>query len=216
MAKRNLNIGIICPTATLLFFIQWIYLAFDVYSRADWFLENVLVFIFVGPIIYSYIKGYISSFSYLSLITFLSFHSVGSHFTYSLVPYDEITLRLLGVPINTLFDWDRNNFDRFMHFLWGLLLFKPLCDIFTATTSLRRGHVVAFSFLTVTGASTVYELVEWLAAVVFGGDLGVAYVGAQGDVWDAQKDQSLAILGTLVSWGIGRIGFTLKSRQRTP
>ena len=47
--------------------------------------------------------------------------------------------------------------------------------------------------------STVYELVEWGAAEVFGGDLGQAYLGTQGDVWDGQKDSALAALGALVS-----------------
>ena len=48
-------------------------------------------------------------------------------------------------------------------------------------------------------SSATYELIEWGAAVVFGGNLGVAYVGSQGDPWDAQKDMSLAALGALLS-----------------
>jgi len=43
----------------------------------------------------------------------------------------------------------------------------------------------------------IYELVEWVAAVVFGGDLGVAYLGTQGDEWDAQKDMALAAAGAV-------------------
>jgi putative membrane protein len=48
-------------------------------------------------------------------------------------------------------------------------------------------------------SSASYELIEWGAAVVFGGDLGIAYVGAQGDPWDAQKDMSLAALGAMLA-----------------
>jgi putative membrane protein len=47
--------------------------------------------------------------------------------------------------------------------------------------------------------SADYELIEWAAAMVFGGDLGVAYLGTQGDVWDAQKDMALAAGGALLS-----------------
>ena len=47
--------------------------------------------------------------------------------------------------------------------------------------------------------SMLYELIEWGAAVVFGGDLGQAYLGTQGDVWDAHKDMALASLGALIA-----------------
>ena len=47
--------------------------------------------------------------------------------------------------------------------------------------------------------SCIYELIEWGIAVIFGGDLGVAYLGSQGDIWDAQKDMALAGLGAVIS-----------------
>ena len=57
--------------------------------------------------------------------------------------------------------------------------------------------------------SVIYEMIEWLAAELFGGELGVAYLGTQGDVWDAQKDMALAAAGAvagLLSRGVrGRI-----------
>jgi len=40
---------------------------------------------------------------------------------------------------------------------------------------------------------------------VFGGDLGVAYLGTQGDVWDAQKDMALAAAGAVVGMA-GKFG----------
>ncbi|MGH8239464.1 MAG: DUF2238 domain-containing protein [Steroidobacteraceae bacterium] len=43
------------------------------------------------------------------------------------------------------------------------------------------------------------ELIEWGAALVVGGDLGQAYLGTQGDEWDAHKDMALAALGALIS-----------------
>jgi len=45
----------------------------------------------------------------------------------------------------------------------------------------------------------LYELIEWLSAVWFGGDLGTAFLGSQGDEWDAQKDMALASLGALIT-----------------
>jgi putative membrane protein len=51
----------------------------------------------------------------------------------------------------------------------------------------------------VTASSALFELFEWAAAVWFGGDLGVAYLGTQGDPWDAQQDMFLALLGSVVT-----------------
>ena len=48
-------------------------------------------------------------------------------------------------------------------------------------------------------SSMLYELIEWMAANLFGGDLGMAYLGTQGDVWDAHKDMALASLGALAT-----------------
>jgi len=47
--------------------------------------------------------------------------------------------------------------------------------------------------------SMLFELFEWGAAELFGGDLGVAYLGTQGDVWDAHKDMALAMLGAIIA-----------------
>jgi putative membrane protein len=47
--------------------------------------------------------------------------------------------------------------------------------------------------------SMLFELFEWGAAELFGGDLGVAYLGTQGDVWDAHKDMALAALGAVIA-----------------
>jgi putative membrane protein len=47
--------------------------------------------------------------------------------------------------------------------------------------------------------SMLYELIEWAAAEVLGGELGAAYLGTQGDIWDAHKDMALASLGALIA-----------------
>jgi putative membrane protein len=48
-------------------------------------------------------------------------------------------------------------------------------------------------------SSLLYELIEWGAAVVYGGDLGAAFLGTQGDEWDAHRDMALAGLGGLIA-----------------
>jgi len=53
--------------------------------------------------------------------------------------------------------------------------------------------------LIVMSTSMLYEMIEWGAAEFFGGDLGVAYLGTQGDVWDAHKDMLLASIGAVLA-----------------
>ncbi len=60
------------------------------------------------------------------------------------------------------------------------------------------------------GHSVLYELIEWAAAAVFGGDLGEAYLGTQGDTWDAQKDMALASLGAV----LGATWMVMRERRR--
>ena len=43
----------------------------------------------------------------------------------------------------------------------------------------------------------VWEIVEWLYAAIDGGEAGAAFLGSQGDVWDAQKDILCDTLGAL-------------------
>jgi putative membrane protein len=179
------------------FVLEWVFLAFNVQSREDWLLENLLVFILSGPIVWLFLKGHLSLTSYALVILFSSLHCIGAHYTYSLVPYDSWVQDLLGVSLNSGLGWQRNHYDRLLHFLWGFLFFKPLSEFLNFSARLQGRPLVVFTFFTLIVGSTFYELIEWVAAIVLGGDLGVAYVGAQGDAWDAQKDQALAIFGSV-------------------
>jgi putative membrane protein len=46
--------------------------------------------------------------------------------------------------------------------------------------------------------SGMYEIVEWAVADIFFPEQGDAYLGTQGDIWDAQKDMALAFLGSIL------------------
>ena len=181
------------------FAILWLLLAIGPRYRADWAIENVLTVLCVAVLVVSYRRVPLSRPSYTCLVLFLCLHSVGAHYTYSEVPYDAWFRAVTGRGLGELLGWRRNNFDRMVHFLYGLLLVYPVREIVVRATGLR-GFWSYFLPLDLTmSSSATYELIEWGAAVVFGGNLGVAYVGAQGDPWDAQKDMSLAALGALLS-----------------
>ena len=186
-------------TLAVLFAIWWIALSIAPWYRKDWALENALVVAFVAFGALTYRRLVLSRLSYTLVFAFLCLHEVGAHYTYAEVPYDAWFEALTGVTFNSLVGWQRDNYDRVVHFLWGLLIAYPIREIFLRAGGLRGflGYFVPLTFMM--ASSALFELFEWLAAEVFGGDLGQAYLGTQGDVWDAHKDMALASFGALLA-----------------
>ncbi len=170
-------------------------LAVSPHDRSDWLLENALTLLGLGTLIATHRALPLSRISYTLIFLFLCLHSIGAHYTYSKVPYDAWFESLLGRSLSSLTGWQRNHFDRLVHLLYGLLLAYPVREVFLRVAAVR-GFWGYYLPLDVTMAtSMLYELIEWGAAEVLGGELGTAYLGTQGDVWDAQKDMALAMLG---------------------
>lgn len=182
-----------------LFAVEWLLLAIDPLDRADWALESVLVVGAVVLLAATARKFPFSRISYTMIFVFLAIHTIGSHYTYSEVPYDEWFRWATGGSLNEALGWRRNHFDRVVHFLYGLLLAYPIREIFLRVADMK-GFWGYFLPLDLTmSSSMVYELIEWGAAALLGGELGMAYLGTQGDVWDAHKDMALASLGALIA-----------------
>ncbi|MDO9582562.1 MAG: DUF2238 domain-containing protein [Desulfomicrobium sp.] len=184
---------------TFLFGIEFVLLAIDPHDRKDWVLENVLVLLFFIFLFLSLKKMPFSRISYTLIFIFLAIHEIGSHYTYSEVPYDTWFSAAFGTTFNELVGWERNNFDRIVHFLYGLLLAYPIREVYfrVAQADGFWGYFLPLDLAMST--SMLYELIEWGAAGFFGGDLGIAYLGTQGDVWDAHKDMFLASIGALIA-----------------
>ncbi len=182
-----------------IFFVIWLLLAIDPLDRHDWLLENALVIIIIPFLIFSYKKLPLSKISYTLIFIFLCLHEVGSHYTYSNVPYDQWWSSMFGSTLNEIFNWERNHYDRLVHFSYGLLLAYPIREVFHRVASVQ-GFWGYFLPLDVTmSTSMIFELIEWAAAEIFGGELGAAYLGTQGDIWDAHKDMGLASLGAAIA-----------------
>ena len=98
-----------------------------------------------------------------------------------------------------IFNFKRNHYDRIVHFSFGFLLAYPMREMFL--NWLRFPVWVAWVLpLEITlSISAFYELIEWAVADVFFQAQGDAYLGTQGDVWDAQKDMALAFSGAVLS-----------------
>jgi len=185
-------------TLAVLFAALWIPLAFKPNDRSDWLLENALLIAGIAVLVLSYRRLPLSKISYAALFVFCCLHTIGAHYTYAQVPYDAAIQALTGHTLQETLGWQRNHFDRLVHFCYGLLLAYPIRELFLRVANVR-GFWGYFLPLDVTmSTSMLYELIEWGAAVFFGGDLGTAYLGSQGDVWDAQKDMAMATLGAII------------------
>jgi putative membrane protein len=182
-----------------LFAVEWVALAIRPSHRQDWVLENALVVVAVAVLTLSSRRLVLSRLSYTLIFVFLSIHEIGAHYTYSEVPYDAWFQALTGRSLNALMGWQRNHFDRLVHFGYGLLLAYPVREVLVRAAGVRGLWAYVLPLPATMSMSALYELIEWAAALVFGGELGIAYVGAQGDVWDAQKDMALAGSGALLA-----------------
>ena len=190
------------PVLILAFAGLWAGLALAPVDREAWALENLLVLALAAALLATRRRLVLSSAAELQIFAFLCLHAVGAHYTYSLVPYDRWLEPLTGIALGDRLGLDRNHYDRVVHLAYGLLLTGPAREALSQASGVAGGWRHVYAVLTLVGLSAGYEIVEWGAAMVFGGDLGLAYVGAQGDPWDAQKDMALATLGSLVATAI--------------
>ena len=164
-----------------------------------WCMENALVVLAGCVLVLTYRRMPLSRVSYTLIFLFTCLHETGAHWTYAHVPYDEWWQKLFGVTLNSQLGFTRNNFDRLVHFSYGLLLAYPLREIFLRVANVRGfwGYFLPLDFTMST--SMIYELIEWGAANVVGSDSSNDFLGSQGDIWDSHKDMAMASLGALIA-----------------
>ncbi len=189
MKKDNLY-PFIC---LFVFIVAFIIGAYKPLYPQDWLLESILAIIAVPMLVFSYKKFRFSNTSYTLILFFLILQVIGSHYTYSETP--------IGFWIKDLFDFSRNHYDRLIHFLFGLLLYLPMLEIWVKLSHNKSknwpNYAVPLFVLIALGG--IFEVIEWLVAIIVSPELGIAYLGSQGDIWDAQKDITVKIVGGLMA-----------------
>ena len=183
----------------LLYAIIWIALAVAPSDRTAWLLENLLVVLFVGAFAFTFRRFTFSNRSYFLIATFLTLHAVGAHYTYAQTPF--------GEWLKEVFDLSRNHFDRMIHFSFGLLMAYPVREVLLRVAKVPRIVALWMAVASVLAASTIFEIVEAIAAEAVSPGEGPRWLGGQGDVWDAQSDMVLAFIGAaaamLLTWSRG-------------
>jgi putative membrane protein len=137
--------------------------------------------------------------SYRLVFVFSLVLMVGGKYTYAEVP--------LGFWVKDLFHLSRNHFDRLGHFLQGVIPAILTREMLLRCTPLRAGKAAFWICCSVALAvSGAYEIIEWQSAIWTAPEQGTAFLGTQGDEWDAQKDMLMALLGSLaVQLAFGRV-----------
>jgi len=180
-------------------------LAVRPYDRPTWWAENVTVWILVGILALLWWRGVrFSNLAYLMAAVLIVLHTIGGHYTFERVPFDVVT-RALGL--------ERNNYDRIAHFTVGFWAFPIAEWLATRRLVANRFLLLTYPVLTIMSVAALYEIVEWLYAASADAAAGAAYLGSQGDVWDAQKDMLADTLGALCAVALF---YALRARRRPP
>ena len=185
--------------------VVWIITAINPLYPRDWLLENLLVFFYSALLVFTYRRFRFSTLSYALFTLFLSLHLLGAHYTYAETP--------LGFWIQKIFEFERNHYDRLVHFCFGLLIAYPFHEILMRLSGVRRewSYFLAISVILAFGA--LYEVLESITAMIVSPELGSAYLGTQGDEWDAQKDSFLAFAGAIIAMIVTWINHRLTFNQ---
>jgi putative membrane protein len=177
------------PVALGCYVVFWIALAIHPLDRGDWLLENLLVFVTAAVLVPTYRKFQFSKLGYALIILFLVVHAIGAHYTYAKTP--------AGFWLQNWLHLKRNHYDRVIHFAFGFLLLYPMRELLmrSARAHERWANWLAVSALA--ALSSFFEIVEAIVAQIVRPDLGTAYLGTQGDIWDAQKDMAAVFIGAV-------------------
>jgi len=185
------------PAGLLAAYAVWfLVLGIAPHSRAVWFAENLPIVGIVAALAVLHHRGVrLSNLGYALAAVLPFLHTLGGHYTFERVPFGLVT---------SAFGFERNHFDRVAHFSVGFYAFA-IVEVALAR-GLVRGRGVAYLLgVSVIGTvAAVYEIIEWIYAVVEGGDAGAAFLGSQGDPWDAQKDMLADTLGALFACAVHR------------
>lgn len=161
-------------------------------GRVSWCLEVGPGLLEVAVLIAIYRRLPLSHFLYVCIFLHIQILVYGGYYTYAETP--------LGNWAKTTFHLARNHYDRVGHFALGVAPALLAREILLRQTPLKRGGWLFFLVCSIVLAfAAFWELLEWWTALLAAPDVGVAFLGSQGDVWDAQWDMLLALIGALIT-----------------
>jgi putative membrane protein len=202
--RFNRHLHILCGLFAIVFAVS----AYRPIMREDWWVENGLVFLFVGALIVGYRWLPFSELSYLLIFLYLSMHEWGAHHKYADVP--------LGDWIRHVFHTTRNDYERVVHFAFGALLGYPQREILLRKAKVSWGWALFLPIVLILGYGAAYEIIEAIAAATLSPDAGDAFLGLQGDPWDTHKDMFMGFAGAVVAMAVTAVLSKRRSKKAVP
>ncbi len=163
------------------------------HDRIVWYAEIIPIITVYLLLIITYRRFQFSLTAYMMMSFWLILHTIGAHYTFAEVPF-EWGNRLLS----PLLGEGRNHFDRVGHYVIGFYSY-PMAEFLLRRRLCGVKVAVFFALFFVMSIAAGYEIIEWQYAVRQGGDAGLAFLGSQGDNWDAQKDMLADTLGAITA-----------------
>ena len=188
MNKTKISLVVLLFVITIITCIKPIY-------PHEQFLQHAGTLLLVIPLLVDLRKNHLPMTAFAGITLFTLLHVIGARYIYSYVPYKEWSVAL-GIVDADFFQDPRNHFDRFVHFSFGILLFPYILYICKTWFKQKFFIAILMAWLIIQAGSMIYELFEWLLTVVMTAEEADYYNGQQGDIWDAQKDMALAMLGS--------------------
>ncbi|MFA6150648.1 MAG: DUF2238 domain-containing protein [Chitinophagaceae bacterium] len=174
----------------ILFFALWASTLIGTTDLYNWIIENTLVVIFLLILALTFRRFQFSDVSYTFIFVYLCLHVYGAKYTYAENPF--------GYWMKDYFNFERNHYDRIVHFSFGFMLAYPMRDFFRNKMKFPSWVGWILPVEITLSFSCLYELIEWVVADVLFTEQGAAYLGSQGDIWDAQKDMFMAGCGATI------------------
>ena len=164
--------------------------AISPYDRAVWWAENIPVLLIVSVLVLISRGFRFSNTSYVLMVIFIILHTIGGHYTFERVPF---------AAVSEFFGFERNHYDRVAHFSVGLYAY-PIAEVLMVKRLVHTRWIIAlFPVFAIAAVAGAYEILEWQYALNSDPAAGIAVLGSQGDIWDAQKDILADTLGALLA-----------------
>ncbi len=196
MSKRFNAVSV----STIIVLMVMILASINPLEWSSYLLHQAGTLIFLAMLVTLYRYWHISARAYVLATLFLLIHIIGARYLYSYVPYDDWTQQLFGISLSEWFGWQRNMYDRLVHFSYGLLLFSVMYQgLNNVLKILSTRQLIVLTLMLNMSTSLLYELFEWGIATTLSPEAAEAYNGQQGDMWDAHKDMALALVGGIIA-----------------
>ena len=162
------------------------------------YLQHIGTILLMVPLVIDLRMNQMPRGVFTCFVVFTLLHIIGARYIYSFVPYKEWAAAI-GLGDSGFFHSSRNHYDRFVHFAFGLLLFPFFLYVCKRFFRLKPIIAMLMAWLIIQTGSLIYELFEWALTIFLSPEDANSYNGQQGDMWDAQKDMALAMLGSTLA-----------------